>query len=268
MSSKRKAFGFFDLTAFVDVGQGKECFKVEKNSGNVTWTAHYIAGPAGRVLVHGLPDQFSCRVTLNGRELPVEIMGRSLTGNGGKGVGSENASVAVLYVDLAHRDDEGVELDYWRTTNDTTEFRDYIHDGQVKLIPGVQVRALRSGITATSDANGLFTIEVPASYRKGRFPSLATETLVFSKRGYRTLEYRDLVLNPSVNPLDIELKGGSGTVVRRNLSLRNNKQEVFTFKGLAAKCQTAMREKSSHSRSSLQFSTEDGFPASEARRRF
>jgi len=180
-----------------------------------------------------LPEQFSCRVTLNGRELPVEISGRSPARTGVPGVGSESASVAVLYVDLENRGNEGVELDYWRTTNDKTQFRDYIHDAQARLMAGVQVRALRTGITTASDANGLFTIEVPASYRKGRFPSLATETLVFSKPGYRVLEYRDLVLNPEVNPLDIVLEKGSGTVVRRNLSLHNNEQEVFTFKGAA-----------------------------------
>jgi hypothetical protein len=138
-----------------------------------------------------------------------------------------------LVVDLENRGVESVEPDYWRTTNDPTKFRDYIQDDEDRLIAGVQVRALRSGIATTSDANGLFTLEVPASYRKGKPPLIATETLIFSKPGYRTLEYRDLVLNPDVNPLSIRLEKGTGTVVRRNRSLSNGEYDSFTFAGKA-----------------------------------
>lgn len=128
-------------------------------------------------------------------------------------------------------DSAAFENDYWRTTNDPTEFRAYIEDREAGLIPGVQVRALLRGISATSDENGLFTLEVPASYRKGKAPSVSVETLIFSKPGYQTLQYRDVVLNPGVAPLEIVLEKGTGTEVRRNLSLSNNGQdEVFTFK--------------------------------------
>jgi hypothetical protein len=212
--------------ASIDIGTGKECLKGEKTSENVTWTAHYRTGPAGRVLIDRLPQQFSCRVTVSGRELPVESTGRS-------GPRTGSAAVATLVVDLENRGVESVESDYWRTTNDSTKFRDYIQDDQDRLIAGVQVRALRSGITTISDANGLFTLEVPATYRKGKPPSIATETLIFSKRGYRTLEYRDLVLNPDVNPLSIRLEKGTGTVVRRNRSLSNGEYDSFSFAGKA-----------------------------------
>jgi hypothetical protein len=138
-----------------------------------------------------------------------------------------------LVVDLENRGLESVDADYWRTTNDPTKFRDYIEDEEARLIAGVRVRALRSGITTISDANGLFTLEVPASHRKGKSPSIATETLVFSKSGYRTLEYRDLVLNPDVNRLSIRLEKGTGTVVRRNRSITNGEYDSFTFAGEA-----------------------------------
>jgi hypothetical protein len=173
-----------------------------------------------------LPQQFSCRVTLSGRELAVESAG-------GSGPRTGSAAVAMFFVDLENRGVESVELDYWRTTNDPTKFRDYIEDKEARLIAGVKVRALRSGITTKSDANGLFTLEVPASYRKGKPPSIATETLVFSKPGYQTLQYRDLVLNPGVNRLSIVLKKGSGTAVLRNRSIHNNDYESFVFKGKA-----------------------------------
>jgi hypothetical protein len=210
--------------ASIDIGPGKECLKVEKTSPSVTWTAHYTTGPAGRVLIAGLPQQFSCRVRLDGRELPVESAGGSLSGD---------PAVATLVVNLDNRVLESVDADYWRTTNDPTKFRDYIQDEEARLIPGVKVRALRSGITAISDANGLFTLEVPASYRKGKSPSTAIETLVFSKSGYRTLEYRDLVLNPDVNRLSIRLERGPGTLVHRNRSISNGEYDSFSFAGEA-----------------------------------
>jgi hypothetical protein len=74
---------------------------------------------------------------------------------------------------------------------------------------------------------------VRASYRKGKPPSIATETLVFSKSAYRSLENRDLVLNPGVNRLSIRLERGTGTVVRRNRSISNGEYDSFTFAGKA-----------------------------------
>jgi hypothetical protein len=209
--------------ASVDFGPGNACLSVEKSKRPGVWTAHYKTGSAGRVLIDPLPRQFSCRITLNGRELPVETFSQ--------GVGQP--SPGTIVVNLENREQEGVSDDYWSTTNDATVFRDYLEDQSHNLIAGVQIRSLRSKITAESDANGLFTLEIPASYRKGKPPSLATETLVFSKAGYQTIEYRDLVLNPGVCGLDLVLKRGTGTEVHRNLSISNGENQVFSFKGAA-----------------------------------
>jgi hypothetical protein len=203
------------------------------------WSARYVTGPAGRVLTQGLPGEFSCRVTLNGRELVVDSLAcceiRPWTGP--KWVHAENARQTIIWVDTKKRAVEGVELDYWRTTEDPTQFRAYIQDIDARqLIPAVKVSALRSGITTASDANGLFTVEIPASYRKGKTPPAATETLVFSTPGYRRFEYRDLILHPGVNPLEVLLEKGKGTVVRKNRSIHNGnpgEDEFFTFKGSA-----------------------------------
>ena len=101
----------------------------------------------------------------------------------------------------------------------------------------MKISALLSRIATTSDRNGLFTLEVPASYRKGKLPSTATETLVFSKPGYRRFEYRDLILNPGVNALQILLEKGTGTVVRKNRSISNGRNsyqdEFLRFDGSA-----------------------------------
>ena len=48
--------------ASIDIGPGRACLNVEKKPENLNWTAHFKTGPAGRVLVHDLPQQFSCRV--------------------------------------------------------------------------------------------------------------------------------------------------------------------------------------------------------------
>jgi hypothetical protein len=58
--------------ASIDFGPGNACLSVEKPKEPVVWTAHFKTGPAGRVLIDPLPRQFSCRITLNGRELRVE----------------------------------------------------------------------------------------------------------------------------------------------------------------------------------------------------
>jgi hypothetical protein len=89
------------------------------------------------------------------------------------------------------------------------------------LLTGVEIQAIPSGITTRSDSDGLFTIEIPASSRAGKSASLATETLRFVKPGYKTLEYRQLVLQPGLTTLDILLQKGTGTLVRENRSLTN-----------------------------------------------
>ncbi len=211
--------------ASIEIGPGTACVGVSKLA-DAQWTARYVTEPAGRVLIQGLPREFSCRVTLHGRELLVV-----------RGGGSEKARQTILWVETENREVEGDALDYWATTNEATQFRAYIQDRDAgQLISGVKVTALRRGFTTTSDANGLFTLEVPASYRKGKTPPTAIETLVFSKPGYRRFEYRDLILNPGVIPLEVLLEKGTGTVVRRNRSIHNGgttEDEVFTFAGRA-----------------------------------
>jgi len=189
-------------------------------------------------MAYGLPKQFSCRVTLNGQELQVVSAGVEIRPwTGPKWAHLEHASQTTISVDSDNRVVEGVELDYWETTNDPTQFRSYIQDLDTgQLISGVKVTALYSGITSTSDASGLFTLEIPASCRKGKTPPAATETLIFSKPGCRRFEYRDLILNPGVNPLEVFLEKGSGTVVRKNRSIHNGgtpEDQFFTFEGSA-----------------------------------
>jgi hypothetical protein len=119
----------------------------------------------------------------------------------------ENACQAIIWVSSNDKDVEGEELDYWSTTDDPTQFRAYIQDVHTgRFIPGVKVTALRSKVMTKSDAKGLFTLEVAASWRKGKAPPEATETLVFSKPGYRQLRYERLVLNPGADGLDVILE--------------------------------------------------------------
>ena len=209
--------------AQVDIGPGGQCLGVV-GADAVKWTAHYTTDAAGRVLTQGLPQDFSCRVTVNGKALDA------------RGAGFEISHAKVLpawarlrnltgtiYVSSQTDDNRTWSENYWETTDDPTMFRSYIQNPDTaELIPGVQVTALPSGISTTSDANGLFTLEVPARYRQGRFPSLTTQTLVFSKPGYKTFEYRQLALNPGVVPLEVFLSKGSGTLVRVNQSMRDS----------------------------------------------
>src|SRR4029450_8503292 len=92
---------------------------------------------------------------------------------------------------------------------------------------------VHSGITTRSDPDGLFTLEVPAADRKDKSPGAATETLLFSKPGYNSFEYRQLVLNPGLNQLEIMMSKGVGTLVRKNRSRGNRgdtvQDEFFEF---------------------------------------
>ena len=97
--------------ASVEIGPRGACVGPVKFAKDMQWIARYVTGPAGRVLTEGLPGRFSCRVTLEGRELRVV-----------------SASQTTLNVDIENVIDEGVELDYWRTTNTPTQFRAYIQD--------------------------------------------------------------------------------------------------------------------------------------------
>lgn len=190
---------------------------------NTDWTAHFITGRAGRVLVQRpfpncLPDGgVSCRVTLNGLELPVKSSSMELdVPNRGR---ADKVLRTAIYVSTGGpTDQQGGE---WRSSSPTV-FRAYIQDQEARqLLDGIEIKAEHSGITARSDSDGLFTIEIPASFRLGKSPSLATETLVFVKPGYESLEYRQLVLQPGLTTLEVLLQKRAGVLVRINRSLTN-----------------------------------------------
>jgi hypothetical protein len=186
------------------------------------WTAHFLTGRAGRVLVHRpfycLPDGgVSCRVTLDGRELPVKSGSMELdVPNRGR---ADKVLRTVIYVSTGGpADQQGGE---WSSSGPTL-FRAYIQDKEARqLLDGVEIKAVHSGITTRSDSDGLFTIEIQPSFRLGKSPSLATETLVFVKPGYETLEYRQLVLQPGLTTLEVLLQKRAGALVRINRSLTN-----------------------------------------------
>jgi hypothetical protein len=203
---------------------GIEGASVDLRKENETdWTAHFITGRAGRVLVNRpfpncLPDGgVSCRVTLNGRELPV--MSGSMELEVPYRGRADKVLRTVIYVSTGGpTDQEGGD---W-SSNSPTLFRAYIQDKEARrLLDGVEIKAVHSGITTRSDSDGLFTIEIPASFRLGKSPSLATETLVFVKPGYETLEYRQLVLQPGLTTLEVLLQKRAGALIRINRSLTN-----------------------------------------------
>ena len=167
--------------ASVDIAPGDKCLG-QTNGADVKWTAHYTPDGAGRVLVHGLPEKLSCRVTVNGQQLNVFSYGSEFLHEKRlpSWIQSRVFTSAISTMPDADRNRTSPEH-YW-DTNDPTLFRSYIEDPDTgDLIANVKVTALPSGITTTSDANGLFTLEVPAEYRKSKFPTMATQTLVFSK---------------------------------------------------------------------------------------
>jgi hypothetical protein len=187
------------------------------------WTAHFVTGRAGRVLVNRpfpncLPDGgASCRVMLNGRELPV-ISGSMELDLPYRGR-ADKVLRAVIYVSTGEPTDQhGGD---WSSSRPSL-FRAYIQDKEARqLLDGVEIEAVHSGITTRSDSDGLFTIEIPASFRLGKSPSLATETLVFVKPGYEKLEYRQLVLQPGLTTLEVLLQKRAGDLIRINRSLTN-----------------------------------------------
>ncbi len=186
--------------------------------GEPGWTAHYKTGRAGRVLVdRRLPNRLLFRVTLNGRELPVEPGSRE------GDVPYPGAAEKVLRVMINVR--SGTTTHHgggeWSSSSPTL-FRAYVQDKEARqLLSEVEIKAVFSGVTTRSGSDGLFTIEIPASFRLDKPPSLATETLVFTKPGYKAFEYRSLVLQPGVTTLDVLLQKDAGTLVRENRSLTN-----------------------------------------------
>lgn len=205
--------------AWVDIAPGDKCLGQTKFA-EVKWTAHYVTDGAGRVLVHDLPKKLSCRVTVNGQQLNVYTYGFDFSHQNKLPSWIQlRPFIATIFTMPEADKNRTTPGNYWYS-DDPTLFRSYIQDpATAELISGVTVTALPSGITTTSDANGLFTLEVPASYRKGKFPTMAVQTLVFSKPGYKTLEYRQLVLHPGIQQLGIFLPTGRGTLVRTNGSI-------------------------------------------------
>jgi len=206
--------------ATVDIALGDKCLGQTEYAA-VKWKAHYTTNGAGRVLVRNLPEKLSCRVTVNGHQLDVFTYGGSLRidDNRFPAWAQLHAYTTTIWT-MPEADKNRTAPPDWWYTDDPTLFRSYIQDPHsAELISNVKVTALPSGITTTSDGNGLFTLEIPASYRHGKFPAMATQTLVFSKTGYKTLEYRKLVLHPGLVSLDILLPKGTGTLVRRNGSI-------------------------------------------------
>jgi len=203
--------------AAVDVGPGKICVGKPDNTW-VSWTAHYVTGPAGRVESPPFFDWFSCRVTVNGKQLVVVSAGGlpARSSRGPKWLTLQHASEMVLTVQLTPAKTED-DIHYWEHTNDPAQFRAYVKDSNDgKLLSDVTIIAVRSGISVNTDQNGLFTLDVPARFWKGVSPPGAMETLIFSKNGYKHYEYRNLILAPGVNWLTVNLEKGVGTVVHKN----------------------------------------------------
>src|ERR1700679_1324284 len=142
--------------ASVDIAPGDKCLG-QTNSADVKWAAHYVTDAAGRVLVHGLPEKFSCQVTVNGQQLNVFSYGSEFRQERRlpSWIQSRVFTSTISTMPEADRDRTTPEH-YWET-NDPTLFRSYIQDPDTgDLIANVKVTALPSGITTTSDANGLF----------------------------------------------------------------------------------------------------------------
>jgi hypothetical protein len=203
--------------AEIDIGPGNVCVGKPDNAW-VKWTGHYVTGPAGRVQSQPFSDWFSCRVAVNGKQLYVASAGglQARPWPGPKWLAHPHASEMTLTVQLTPAKTED-DLHYWEHTSDPAQFRAYIEDlDDGKLLSDVTITAVRSGISAITDRNGLFTLDIPARFWKGVSPPGAMETLIFSKDGYKRYEYRDLILSPGMNWLAINLEKGEGTIVRKN----------------------------------------------------
>ena len=206
--------------AWVDIAPGDKCLGKTKFA-DVKWTAHYVTDGAGRVLVRGLPQKLSCRVTVTSQQLNVYTYAVEFRHENKFPAWTRLRAYTTTIFTMPEADENRTAPEHYWDTDDPTRFRAYIQDPlTAELIADVKVTALPSGITTTSDANGLFTLQVPASYRKGKFPAMAVQTLVFSKPGYKTFQYRRLVLQPGVVHMDVFLPKGSGTLVRTNGSMR------------------------------------------------
>ena len=201
----------------VAIGPGKACVGLTDPE-IPNWSAHYLTDAAGRISLPSRPSEFSCRVERNGRVLQVVSASgfAGYPGTGPKWMGLQHASEISLTVEVTPLETQD-DLHYWEHTSDPARFRAYVEDlDNGTLLSGVTITALHSGITTHTDENGLFTLDIPARYWKGVSPPGALETLVFSKPGYRRFEYRNVILYPELNLLDIYLEKGNGIVVRKS----------------------------------------------------
>jgi hypothetical protein len=179
-------------------------------------------------------------VTINGRELrfrslstEIAIENLGLLSRAERATLSKTRSLNVARTIIYVEDKKADNADYAWNSNTPTRYTAYVQDLNAReLIPGVFVKAVRSGVTAQTDADGHFTIEIPASYRR-RSPWISTETLVFSKPGYKTFEYRQLVLWPGLNDVEAILQKGTGSMVRVNRRGQRGifDDDFFEFKG-------------------------------------
>ena len=138
--------------AAVDIGPGKVCVGKPDNAW-VSWTAHYVTGSAGRVESPPFFDWFSCRVTVNGKQLFVVSAGglRARSSRGPKWLALQHASEMVLTVQLTPTKTED-DLHYWEHTNDPAQFRAYVEDSNDgTLLSDVTITAAHSGISTTTD---------------------------------------------------------------------------------------------------------------------
>ncbi len=183
--------------ASVDVGPGNSCIGTTSKA-SVNWTAHYVTGPAGRAASQPFFEWFSCRVTLNEKQLEVVSAGpmQARPWPGPKYMALQRASQMFLNVRLTQTTDAETGLPNAQRTTASTQFRSYIED----LDDG----QLLSDVTAI-------------------------ETLVFSKPGYRRYEYRDLIRQPGTIWLTIFLEKGSGMVIHKNSTAHDSGDMKDTF---------------------------------------
>ena len=217
--------------ASVDVGPGNSCIGTTSKA-SVNWTAHYVTGPAGRAASQPFFEWFSCRVTLNEKQLEVVSAGpmQARPWPGPKYMALQHASQMFLNVRLTQTTDAETGLPNAQRTTASTQFRSYIEDlDDGQLLSDVTVTALRSGVSTTSDLNGLFTLDIPAPSRETKIAPGPIETLVFSKPGYRRYEYRDLIRQPGTIWLTIFLEKGSGMVIHKNSTAHDSGDMKDTF---------------------------------------
>ena len=88
---------------------------------------------------------------------------------------------------------------------------EYVVDGDTgRPLVGVTVRFADAGVQAQTDAKGHFVLSVPTP--PAEVPDgLGTDTLVYKKTGYKTIEIRDFGIAPEeMGGTGIEMEKGTG----------------------------------------------------------